>query len=775
MSSPSNGAFSKITMNAKLPVNDDLPAFDSKDEEVIDLREYWNVIRRHLKSILALTFLAMVLATLVVFSMKPIYQSTATLLIETEEKKILSIEDVYSGGQQSREYLLTQFEVIKSKSLSRKVIKKLNLTEHPVFLPDAEQDSGIRAQLDALILGGLNLLPDSISVWFGLSESPSDTNEMSANNQVLSEQEIFLRKVEKQFSEMMSISPIRKTQLVNISFESTDHYLAAEMANAMALMYINDQMESRLEMTTQANSWLTERLSAIREKLKDSEGALQTYREREQLLEAGGVTGLVSNQLQDLNQKLISTQQELGLLEAATQQISKISSKNYQDYLSIPSVLSDKLVSDLINTASDKQQLLGTLSERYGPKHPRIISAAAALKSATAALESHVFSVVNGLENRYQLARSSESSTQKILSRTKGEMQNINSKQYRLGLLEREVETDRQMYNLFLNRTKETTVSGGIDKANARIVDKAIVKIEPVKPKKKLIVLIAGFLGVGFGVLIAFLFEHLNNTVKSSVDIEERLKLVVLGVLPLISGKTRNIGKIVKNDSRSPYTEGIRTIRTGIMLSSLDQPHKRIMVTSSLPHEGKSTTASNTAINLSEMNRVLLIDCDLRKPSIGQLFGLNRNADGLSELISQSASPKSCIHQWDDSQLYILPSGSMAPNPLELISSKRFKKCLETLSQQFDHIVIDTPPILPVSDALVISTLVDGVVFVVKADATPIPVVNDAVKRLRQSNAHILGGVLNQYNVKKHKQYGGYGGYSYAQGYYGETYGENIK
>jgi succinoglycan biosynthesis transport protein ExoP len=762
-------------MNAKFPTNDDLLAFNSKDEEFIDLREYWNVIRRHLKSILAMTFLAMILASLVVFSMKPIYQSTATLLIETEEKKILSIEDVYSGGQQSREYLLTQFEVIKSKSLSRKVIKNLNLTEHPVFLPDAKQGSGIRAQLDALILDSLTLLPDSISVWFGLSESASDSNEMPANNPQLPKDEIFLRGVEKQFSAMMSVSPIRKTQLVEIIFESTDNYLAAEMANAMALMYINDQMESRVDMTTQANSWLTERLSTIREKLKKSEGALQAYREREQLLEAGGVTGLVSSQLLDLNQKLTSTQQELGLLEAATQQIAKINSENYKDYLSIPSVLSDSLVSDLINGATDKQQLLGTLSERYGPKHPHIISATAALKSASLALESHVFSVVNGLENRYQLARSSESSTQKILSRTKGEMQNLNSKQYRLGLLEREVEADRQMYNLFLNRTKETTETGGVDKANARIVDEAIIEINPIKPKKKLIVLIAGFLGIGFSILIAFLFEHLNNTVKSSVDIENRLKLAVLGVLPLIRGKTRDIWQIVKNDSRSPFTEGIRTIRTGIVLSSLDQPHKRIMVTSSVPNEGKSSIASNTAISLSEMNRVLLIDCDLRKPSIGKLFGLDRNVDGLSELISQSASFESCIHQWGDSQLYLLPSGSMAPNPLDLISSNRFKKCLEDLSHKYDHIVIDTPPILPVSDACLISTLVDGVIFVVRADATPIPAVNDAMKRLRQAKAHILGGVLNQYNAKKNKQYGGYGGYSYTQGYYGETYAENVK
>jgi succinoglycan biosynthesis transport protein ExoP len=174
---------------------------------------------------------------------------------------------------------------------------------------------------------------------------------------------------------MMSVSPVRKTQLVHISFEATDNQLAALMANEMAQMYINDQMDARLEMTSQANSWLTERLANIRQKLKKSETTLQSYREKEKLLEAAGVTGLVSSQLQDLNQELITAQQKLGLLEAATKQIRKISSSNYQDYLSIPAVLSDQLVSTLIEGASNEQQKLGTLSERYGPKHPKIISA----------------------------------------------------------------------------------------------------------------------------------------------------------------------------------------------------------------------------------------------------------------------------------------------------------------------------------------------------------------------------------------------------------------
>jgi succinoglycan biosynthesis transport protein ExoP len=744
-------------------------SFDSIDEEVIDLREYWNVIRRHLKSILAMMFVAMVLATLVVFSMKPIYESTATLLIETEAKKILSIEEVYSGGQQSREYLNTQFEVIKSKSLTRKVLDKLNLTRHPYFLPDKEESAG--GTLNSFNEKFLSWLPDSVAVWFGLDAMTHQNNTI---NSELSAKELLLRGVENQFTSMMTVSPVRKTQLANISFEATDNQLAALLANAMAQMFINDQVDSRLEITAQANSGLTEGLANIRQKLQKSETTLQSYREKEKLLEAAGVTGLVSSQLRDLNQDLINAQQNLGLLEAATEQIRKIPSSKYQDYLSIPAVLNDQLVSTLIERTSDKQQQLGTLKERYGPKHPKIISAKVAYESSSKALKNHVLSVVKGIERQYQLADAAEKSTQKILTRTKGELQSINSKQYQLGLLQREVEADRQMYDLFLNRVKETTESRGIDKANARIVDEAFAAVNPVKPKKILIVLIAGFLGLGFGVLLAFLFEHLNNTLKSANDLEDKLKLVVLGLLPKISEKTKDLWQIVYADPKSIFTEGIRTIRTGIILSSLDNPHRIIMVTSSLPNEGKSTAASNIAINLSEMNKVLLIDCDLRKPSIGHVFGLSRNANGLSEMLAGTAEQDDCIHSWGETELSILPSGAMSPNPLELLSSNAFKTTLETLLESYDHIIIDTPPILPVSDARLISTLVNGVVFVIKADSTPIPVASDALKRLNQSKAQILGGVLNHFDSKKHARYGGYGGY-YSDGYYGNSYGENNK
>ena len=427
-----------MEMTTKPGQGEGLPVEDFMEEEEINLRELWNVLRQYRKSIIAITLMAMTLATLIVFSMKPIYLSTATLLIETEEQKVLSIEEVYSGGQQSREYLNTQFEVIKSNSLAKKVIDNLSLKTHPYFQPDQSED-GIG---DSIVQTLLAILPDAITAWFDSSSTGSNNGSMNAG---FSADELFIRGIQKRFSGMMTVSPIRNTQLVQISFEATDNRLAALMANEMAQVYINDQMDSRLGMTAQANTWLSERITNVREKLKQSEIELQAYREREKLIEVGSVTTLIAKQLQELNQELLSAQQKLASLAAASGQISQIESGNYQNYLSIPAVLGDALVSQLIKGASDKQQDLDTLSERYGPKHPKIIAAKVALNTANKALKNHVLSVVGGIDRQYQLARPSESSTQQLLANTRQKMQNINRKEHQLGLLQREVDANQQM------------------------------------------------------------------------------------------------------------------------------------------------------------------------------------------------------------------------------------------------------------------------------------------------------------------------------------------
>ena len=590
------------------------------------------------------------------------------------------------------------------------------------------------------------------------------------------EAEAFENSLLENYFARLKIAPVRNNRLVEISFEANDRILAARMANTLADVYIENDLDSRLQMTSKATSWLTERLSNIKEALRESEEKLQAYRESEKLVEVGGVTTLTAEQLSNLGDKLVLAKQNTAIAQASLSQVRGLKNKSIESLLTVPEVIQDSLVSTLRQQESQAAREVKSLSKRYGPKHPKMKQANADLEEARAAVKKRVNEVISGLEKQYQVARAKQRAIEGSIKSTKSEMQTINRKSYQLGVLEREVESNRQLYDLFLNRFKETSETSGLDKTNARVSDPAVPTILPVKPKKKLIVLIAGFVGLFFGVVLAFLLEHLDNTFKRSNDLEDKLGLPVLGLLPHLDPKKLKFGK----DKRSPiaymrdnpktfFAESMRTIRTGVMLSGLDNPHKVIVVTSSVPGEGKSTTSMTLAASMSELNKVLLIDADLRRPTVAQVWGLEEGTNGLSEFVAGKAQLNECIHPADDSkELYIMPAGLVPPNPLELLSSKRFANAIEKLSEAFDHIVIDSAPSLAVSDAILLSSLASGVLYVVKADATPIPAAQEGVKRLTERGAHLIGGVLN--DVPETSK-GKYGKYSYYGGDYYGSYG----
>ncbi|VAX06199.1 Tyrosine-protein kinase [hydrothermal vent metagenome] len=723
------------------------------EEDEIDLREYWRVIMRHKSSIFGLAFLAAILSALVVFAMKPIYSSTVTLLIEPGSANVVSIEDVY-GDSDTSTYYKTQHEILESRLLITKVIAKLNLQENPEFLPD-ESEPLISIDWRAWIK---ELLPDNT-----IPEEPG-----------IDEYEAFNAELIKDFSARLSVAPVRKSQLVKISFEANNRKLAAQVANTLANTYIESDMEARLEMTSTASNWLTERLVTLKSNLQQSENELQAYREKEELLEAGGVSTLSTRQLQDLNEKLVLATQQRATAEISLKQIKSLAGESPDKLGAIPAVLNDDLVGSLKHSESDMQREVSALAKRYGPMHPEMIQAKANLAKATQNVNRRIRSVTNGVEKEYQIAMAAESSLKRSLQRAKGEMQNINRKGYKLGVLEREVESNRQLYKLFLNRFKETKETSGLEQVRARIVDPAEPSIKPIKPKKQLIVLIATLISGFLGILLAFLFEHLDNTIKKASDLEDRLHLPVLGLLPkldLKKHKTASPLSYAKGNKQSFFSESIRTIRTAMLLSGLDDPYKVILVTSSVPGEGKSAVATTLAESMGELHKVLLIDADMRRPTIAKTWDFDPRSPGLSEFIAESAQLSECVYQIQDSNVHIMPSGTVPPNPLALLSSNRFTTALDHLGKNFDHIIIDSAPCLAVSDALVLSRCASGVILVVKADATPYPVAQDAIKRLHQSNARIIGGVLNNVSKSKKGGYGNYGKYSYYDGCYYGSYG----
>jgi len=718
-------------------------------EEVIDLRHYWRVLMLHKWNIAGLSFVVTLFAALVAFSMQPVYRATATVLIESQQAKVLSIEDVYGLNSTGKEYFLTQFEILKSRALAVKVVERLNLTTHPLFDP-RQQEQGF--SLRSLI--------------------PVDSEEAAPT-----EREI-LDAVVASFTANLSIAPVRKTQLVKINFESTDAAMAAHIANTMADVYIDSHLDAKLEMTRKAAGWLGTRLGDLRTTLQASEAKMQDFREREQLVDVAGVRTLDTDELKDLTQRLVEVRNLRSDLETIQQQVTALGADApAEQLLGLPSILKHPLVQTLKENQAKAAQKVAELSLRYGPKHPKMIAAQSESHSSLGELRRQVARVANGIRSDYRLAQQTEANLQRQLQTSKGKLQSVSRKEFRLRELQREVQTNRHLYDMFLTREKETDESGGLQTAHARVIDPAVSPRLPVKPKKSLIVLLAAVVSGMLGVVVAFLLDALDNTVRTPDDVEEKLHAPMLGFLPLVKSNSSEVAyEGFLSDARGAFAEAIRTIRTGLMLSSLDEPHKITVVTSSVPNEGKSTVALNLAEAVGQMEKVLLIDADMRRPTLAKTLGLPRASAGLSNLVAGTADAKECIHTLPHSSVEVMASGVVPGNPLELLSSKRFAKVMEVLSQRYDRIIIDSAPTHAVSDAMVLSTFADALVYVVKADETAAPLAAKGIKRLRDVGAPITGVVLNKVDVDKSSRYGDYyAGYYQNYGYTSDTDDEVIE
>jgi len=383
------------------------------------------------------------------------------------------------------------------------------------------------------------------------------------------------------------------------------------------------------------------------------------------------------------------------------------------------------------------------LSHRYGPRHPKLIA-----------------------------AKAEQAQAERALRIGKSKVRSLGRKDVRLKALTHEVESIRQLYEIFLNRLKETEQASTLKTATARIVDPAIAPLKPIKPKKRLIVIAAFGLSLAAGIGLIILLDMLDSTIRSIEQVETKLRMPMLGLLPLLKFKSKKqdragrLHEMINGDNHQ-FNEAMRTIRTGIMLSAIDNPHKVILVTSSTPGEGKSTVAANLAIAMGRMENVLLMDADLRRPTIAKHFAMSTKENGLSELIAGTAEFKDCLERNEEYNIDVMHAGIIPPNSLELLASNRFKVVLKSLENHYDRIIIDSTPVQAVSDALVLSKHARGVVYVVRADSTSDRVVKTCIKRLREVDAPIIGVVLNQLDIKKSSRdgyYGYYDQYGYSAG-----------
>lgn len=712
------------------------------DANIIDIRHYWNVLMHNKWWILALALILASLAGLIASRIEPVYRATTTVLIENSETQVTSIDDLYGLNTRAKEYYLTQFEILKSRELAEQLVDRMQLTNHPEFDPRQNATFDWHDYVPVWL--------DRLNQWFPRDSAPLTDEQVRA--QVLN-----------QFIKSLEVEPVNNTQLVRINFDSHDPALAARVADEMADVYIESNLEARLQMTQKAAGWLRGRLEALSTRLKESEARLQEYREQETLVDVAGVNSINARELDELTTRYVAASNVRAQAQNLLDQVRAAGpSPSAEQLMALPVILRHDLVKSLKNAQVKADGKVAELSKRYGQRHPAMVAARAEAEQARAELLQQVQRVAQGIESDYQAARESERAIEIQLKKAKQDAQSVNRKEFKLNELQREVETNRQLYDMFLTRAKETGEAGGLQMAHARVVDPAQLPRVPVAPKTNLIVALALLGGLGLGVLLAFVRDALDNTVKTPEDIEEKLNTRMLGFLPRTKARARHLpveGFLSANFSR--FAEAVRSLRTDIMLSSIDQPYKTVVVTSTLPGEGKSTVSLNLAEALGQMEKVLLIEADLRKPVLARALKIPLDTPGLSALVSGQAELKACITSLPERGFDVILAGSLPGNPQELLSSKRLHIMLQALKRHYDRIVIDTPPTQPVSDTLVLSKFADAVIYVVKAGDTPLRLVAKGIRRLVDARAPVLGVVLNQVDLRRKNHYGDY----YAEEY----------
>ncbi|ENN98690.1 MULTISPECIES: polysaccharide biosynthesis tyrosine autokinase [Pseudoalteromonas] len=715
-------------------------------EDIIDLGAYLKVVMRAKWRIMSFASVVTLLTIMITFTLVPKYIATATLLIEAEQAKAVSFEEIYGLDSNQKEYYLTQFEVIKSDSIAREVIRKLDLKSHTDFIAKPSAFN----QLKALIKKELKpYLP------INKKEAAIYSSEEQAEREMLS--------LLGAFKSRLSVSPIRNTQLVRVSFESSDPKLAALVANTVGQVYIDSQMRAKMGITQQASSWLNTRLSQLRIQLDDSEVRLQAYREQQELVDIEGIAGLATQELEQISQQLIVARNEKNNLQSINRVISEYGNNNLELLGSMPEITSHQVIQNVKRDVVIVERKLSELGEVYGPKHPKIISAKAELATVKSNLNKQIKGLVTGIEKELNRITRTVSALERDLVKIRAEYQDITRKETKYNQLKREVETNRNIFNTFLSRSKETEVTSDFSSAAARFTDKAYAPNSPSKPNKKLIIILSFVASFCFAAVMSFVFDALNDTVKTKTDVEDIIAQRMLGLLPHVKTPRKSTLPIhaYLDEKYRRFAESVRTFRTSLLLTQLDRELKVIAITSSTPGEGKTTTSANLAMSLAQMGKVLLIDADLRKPSIAKRFDIPVFHPGLSNLIVGTEHFSECVHVDGQSGVAIMPSGQIPANPLELLSSQRFNEVLEVLKTKYDHIIIDTPPTQAVSDALVIAKSSDSVIYVVKSDVTRIKPIKAGVERLFEAKAHVAGIVLNQVDISKRKDEHSHGYYDY--------------
>jgi len=727
-----------------------------KKNEPIDIRDYLHVILKRKWTIA--TFFTIVVLTVTVYSFTatPSYRASTRIVIETENPNLVSIQEVLSVDATRSDYYQTQYKIIESRNVAREVIRRLQLDKHPEFATLTGAASPLKGWS---ILNILDSLIDRMKALLAQSDKTDAVKGESADidSELVTE---FIRRI--------GVTPIRNSRLVDISMEAEDPRLAARMANVLVHTYIDRNMETKLQAAKDAVKWLGDRINEERKKVETSENALVRYKENNQIITdfAGESENITAQKLAALNAQAGEAEAQRVALQTRYNQAAALA-KNPAMLNSIPDVLSNDLIKEIKKMEVVLYKRMSELKKKYGRNHPQMVAVNSELADLKKRKIIEIRSVINALKNEYNLAAAKEKSLKKALARQKTETLSLNKKAVQYGVLKRQAESSRQMYDLLIRRFKETSLTEEMKIGNIRIIDRAEIPTKPVKPRKKLNILLAMAIGLTTGIFLAFFLEYLDNTIKAPDDVKTHLGIPFLGPVPMFaaSNKINRPDVVTVYSPKAIASESFRGIRTGILYSSADTTPQTILVTSACPGEGKTSCASNLAAVMAQSGgRILLLDCDMRRPRLHRMFGINPQI-GLSSVLVKVGQLKNAIQPTGVENLDIIPCGPTPPNPSEILGSDQMRNLLNRLKKRYTRIIIDSSPVTAVTDSVILAKEADAVVLIVRAGETPHPSVKAALEQLASVEANIIGAVLNSVQAERD----GYHHYQYYYYYYGSS------
>lgn len=715
--------------------------------------------------------------TIYVNQLVPIYSAEATVVVEPSRQRVFNSEAVVQGLSTDYYTNETEAAVLGSRELVRKVVARMNLVENPLFNPSLlPKRTSLTAELLDPIKAGIRTLMTAVAdmVTGGRYSDEQAAKAKAAalrrGAQPLSPEEerrLAIEDAADYFLGDLTVVPAQRARVINVRFNSPDPELAARAANAVADTYILDQLETKGKATSQATEFLNQRANELRNRVIESEKKLEDFRRQSGIIEVGG-TSVYQRQRDELETQLIQARAKRAEADARYEQVQKML-KAGDGTDTAAAVLDSQLIQRLREQEAQVVRKIGELRTKLRPTHPNMVLAENELADLEKKIKDEVGKIVVSLANERDIALVREKNLTEEIARLQARVDAQHGAELTLRSLESEVNANKQLYETILARFKQADVQeSATPEADAKVISRATVPTSPFYPKKKFIIVASLVLSSLMGIGLAVMLEFLDTGFRSLSQLDGIAGVPSLGVVPFLRGSQqagRAPHQIAAEQPNSAFGEAIRTLRTSILLSNVDRPPRSVMVTSSLPGEGKTSTALALAsLAAKSGQKVIVIDCDFRHPSVHDDLGYPNEA-GLADYLIGRAALGDVIEIEPRYGLRFITAGTSVPNPPDLLGSPKMRDLIQNLSTMFDLVLLDTPPLLIVSDSLVLARIVDKAVFAVRWAKTKRKSALLGLRQLADANADIAGAVLTLVDVRRQSQYDADGYYRYHQYY----------